>query len=136
MPQKFSSDIFQQIDTIFKMLNVENCPALGRGVSRAGEQYTGRWSCLVWPLNALHDTWRLCFRTPHKALKCHFRRLKWRPATPTAQQWHGEGAASRACLTLQSCSSSPCFPALLSLSLAHIVPEQTKQPTASTMATN
>lgn len=31
MPQKFSSDIFQQIDTIFKMLNVENCPALGRG---------------------------------------------------------------------------------------------------------
>lgn len=27
----------------------------------------------------LHDTWRLCFHTPQKALKCHFRQLKWRP---------------------------------------------------------
>lgn len=52
----------------------------------------------------LYDTWRLCFRTPHKALKCHFRRLKWRPATPTAQVAGVEGGGVTV-LTLESCSS-------------------------------
>lgn len=59
----------------------------------------------------LYDTWRLCFRTPHKALKCHFRRLKWRPATPTAQVAGVEGGGVTV-LTLESCSSPLLSPPL------------------------
>lgn len=90
---------------------------------RAEDRAGLKGGCLVWPLNALHDTWRLCFGTPHKALKCHFRRLKWRRATPTAQVGNaGRRAGKRrgqyihtACLTLQSCSSA--LPLSFSLSL-------------------
>lgn len=56
----------------------------------------------------LYDTWRLCFRTPHKALKCHFRRLKWRPATPTAQVAGVEGEGLL--YSHLKVAAVPCFP--------------------------
>lgn len=47
----------------------------------------------------LHDTWRLCFHTPQKALKCHFRQLKWRPIQ------NPESSSQQPAFTaLQSCS--------------------------------
>lgn len=62
------------------MLKRENCRRPGQGTKDINIFFytkDGRWACLLCVCVCVrHDTWRLCFHTPQKALKCHFRQLQ------------------------------------------------------------